>query len=50
MLSCFDWPFEILVGSQQTPIHVDVKCESCELDGKSLHPRTTDGGDSKYLH
>jgi hypothetical protein len=50
MLSCFDWPFEILVGSQKTPIHVDVKCESCELDGESLQPRTTDGGESKYLH
>jgi hypothetical protein len=42
MLSCFDWPCEILVGSQHTPIHVDVKCESCELDGESLHPRTTE--------
>ncbi len=50
MLSCFDWPFEILVGSQQTPFHVDVKCENCELDGESLHPRTTDCGESKYLH
>jgi hypothetical protein len=42
MLSCFDWPFEILVDSQKTPFHVDFEI----LNGESMQPRAIEGGES----